>query len=128
MSEVIDPLPFCDPKKKEEFKCGLKKASEVLEEVLDDPKCKRNCTILQYSETFQWEGSAFDELGDNDRAFLYQFPLDKMIVREEYRITDEIDLIAYSGGVLGLFIGFSFPAVVHFIIQKCLVWNADTKV
>ena len=123
MSEV-NALPFC------ESKCGLQKASEVLEKVLENPKCKRNCTILQYSETFQWEGNNFDdlsEIGPNVKAFFFQFPLKKMIVREEYIITNEIELIAYSGGVLGLFIGFSFQVVIHFIIKKFLVWNAYNK-
>ena len=137
-TEEENSLPFCDNK---EFECGMEKAKSVLEDVLNEDydkhtkstrRCKRNCTIIQYKETSAWQGDYIlanknFTMPPRFRAFIFQIPHKKMIVREEYHITNVIDLIAYSGGVLGIFIGFSFPVVVHFIIQKCLVWNADTK-
>ena len=128
-------LPFC---KEEEFTCGMEKARRVLEKVLKDDydndekseKCKRNCTILQYSETVAWQGNYTDYIKLSDprlRAFIFQFPHKKMIVHEEYTITTLTELICYSGGVLGLFIGFSFQVVVHFIIKKMLVWKVCIK-
>ena len=127
-------LPFCN---KTEFKCGLEMAKKVLENVLTDDndeksaRCKRNCTILQYKETSAWQGNYIEPADPDDfdmpprfRAFIFQFPHKKMIVREEYTITNLTELICYSGGVLGLFIGFSFQVVVHFIIKKMLVWKA----
>ena len=129
-------LPFCNT----EFECGMEKAKHVLEDVLNEcdkhekstRRCKRNCTIIQYRETSAWQGDYIlanknFTMPPRFRAFLFQIPHKKMIVREEYIIMTLTELICYSGGVLGLFIGFSFQVVIHFIIKKMSAWKACIK-
>ena len=137
-TEEENSLPFCDNK---EFECGIEKAKSVLEDVLNEDydkhtkstrRCKRNCTIIQYKESSTWQGDYIlanknFTMPPRFRAFIFQIPHKKMIVREEYIIMNLTELISYSGGVLGLFIGFSFQVVIHFIIKKMSAWKVCIK-
>ena len=77
-------------------------------------KTLKPCMIHQYDGDLM----TFYEHMPNYRHIqvAYIFKSDEMIVRQEYLIIDDIQLIGTVGGTLGLFIGFSFLDV----LQKCM--------
>ena len=70
--------------------------------------------------TYQYDGDLMTHYGymQNNRQIKveYTFKSDKLIVRQEYLVIDDIQLIGTVGGTMGLFIGFSFLDV----LQKCM--------
>ena len=70
--------------------------------------------------TYQYDGDLMTHYGymRNNRQIKveYTFKSDKLIVRQEYLVIDDIQLIGTVGGTMGLFIGFSFLDV----LQKCM--------
>ena len=74
----------------------------------------KTCTILDYSGqimNFKSDGES-NELGI---LYSFAFPL-RIKVAEEFLITDTIELVGSVGGLLGLFIGFSFSNTITCIM------------
>ena len=134
-----DNIKRCQEKMIEESNC-FPKCFPLLLNYLDVPPCKNyeeaNCMInqtldsrcIQPKSTLQYRMERYD-YGYSDPGTSHvptwslSFPLTVMEVKEEILIISPEDMIGYTGGALGLFIGFScfeyFTRLFDKLLKKC---------
>ena len=134
-----DNIKRCQEKIIEESNC-FPKCFPLLLNYLDVPPCKNyeeaNCIInqtldsrcIQPKSTLQYRMERYD-YGYSDPGTSHvptwslSFPLTVMEVKEEILIISPEDMIGYTGGALGLFIGFScfeyFTRLFDKLLKKC---------
>ena len=85
-------------------------------------KCPKHCSATQYAgkRTFVLHSN---ENTKYDVNWFYVFASKEIEVNQEYLLYEITDIISNVGGILGLFIGFSFRDVIGCIIEyiKCYV-------
>ena len=103
----------------EEANCMIQQAS------LSNTKCVQSKETLQYRmEKYYGNNDVVpDPLKARTVKWTLSFPLTIMEVKEEILIISPEDMIGYTGGALGLFIGFScfeyFTRLLDRLIMKC---------
>ena len=104
----LEKLNFCVPDTVE-WQCSNNILRQLRKQLIENNTCPRSCTISAYKGTTQ--DYTFDH--NNTIAFNYYFaPPYMAIVHDEYLLFDLFGLISSVGGTLGIFIGFSFTAII----------------
>ena len=90
--------------------CNWSIVRDLIENIITMDKHLKTCTTINYSGKIMTEKSdhVLNELGIQ---YNFALPL-RAKVYQEFLITDAIDLVGSVGGMLGLFIGFSFSNIV----------------
>ena len=90
--------------------CNWSNVRDLIENIITMDKHLKTCTTINYSGKIMTEKSdhVLNELGIQ---YNFALPL-RAKVYQEFLITDAIDLVGSVGGMLGLFIGFSFSNIV----------------
>ena len=111
-----EKLKFCIPNT-EEWHCSNKILRKLRKQLIENNTCPRSCTVRYYKGTTQ--DFAFDH--NNTMAFNYYFaPPYVAIIHDEYLLFDFLGLISSVGGTLGIFIGFSFIAIISAFLSYLL--------
>ena len=78
---------------------------------------RRACSITQYSGKLTYEGKPLME-SSKAATFVYYFlPPETKIIHEEFIIYDFVGMFGTFGGILGLFLGFSFANCVSTLMK-----------
>ena len=118
--------PFSLPFNKEEIPyCKTEDDRSYFENIIlglndsQEEHCKKSCLVKEY------QTKAFDRK-DNLFGFDFHFGRHTKTVKKEYLITSEMTLVGNVGGMLGLFVGFSFLGttefLMDFIVLKLWTW------
>ena len=94
-----------------------------------DKVCKKSCRHVEYKtlETRDYKSIHHEGYDKNTFGFMYQFVFPQATrnlrttkpfktVRKEYLVMDQNSLIGKVGGILGMFVGFSFLALAEWLI------------
>ena len=79
--------------------------------------CDKNLSCKLHQDRICWRQSSF-KYGYPGFILGWHFETTNVQVYEEYLIYDEIGMIGSIGGLLGLFLGFSFLNVISYCIGK----------
>ena len=111
-------MMFCK-QNTEEWNCSNKFLRHLRKDVIENGTCPRSCAITNYKGKITHD-FAFDH--KNTIAFSYYFaPPFISIIYEEYLLFDFLGLISSVGGTLGMFIGFSFIAIISIVFSYLLI-------
>lgn len=104
----LEKLNFCFSNT-DEWQCSNDILRQLRKELIENNTCPRSCTVTAYVGTSQ--DYSFDH--NNTIAFNYYFtPPYVAVINDEYLLFDFLGLISSVGGTLGIFIGFSFFAII----------------
>ena len=95
--------------------CNWGIVRDLIKDIIATDERLKTCTTIDYSGKIMTEKNDLtsNELGIQYR---YTFPL-RAKIYQEYLITDTINLIGSVGGLLGLFIGFSFSNIITCLME-----------
>ena len=98
-------LPQCETW--EDFACMVRKVQAILQDEVYE-NCPTACEIIEYS------GKVLHTIYLDEATFEWSYDIAKrMDVNEEYVVYDFSGFISSVGGMLGLFVGFSFLGLVE---------------
>ena len=86
--------------------------------------CSTSCTRTQYIGRVQKTQHIFPK---NGIELLWRFDSTDILINQEYLIYDVIGMIGSIGGLLGLFIGFSFKDFLFYFIDRIFHLNLMCK-
>ena len=114
----INKFPDCQSIR--DYVCMKNEMNVIMGDV--NEKCPKHCSATQYAgkRTFVLHSN---ENTKYDVNWFYVFASKEIEVNQEYLLYEITDIISNVGGILGLFIGFSFRDVIGCIIEyiKCYV-------
>ena len=112
-----EKMAFCKLNS-EEWSCSNNFLRNLRKNVIENGTCPRSCVITNYKGKITHD-FAFDH--KNTIAISYYFaPPFISIIYEEYLLFDFLGLISSVGGTLGMFIGFSFIAIISLLFSYLL--------
>ena len=103
----------------EEKSCALNVVMNLYKNFTDPTSnmCLKPCNTLHYNVNIERRLKFPTSLSNSTFIFSYQFSApDVVTVYQEYLIYDTMSMVAYTGGILGMCIGFSFMNVITSII------------
>ena len=89
--------------------CNWGIVRDLIKNIITKDEYLKACTTIDYIGKIihEKDDKKYTELG-----IQYKFEIPRAKVYEEFLITDSIDLVGSVGGMLGLFIGFSFSNII----------------
>ena len=118
LNEDINKFPDCESIR--DYVCMRSEMNFIIVDV--NEKCPKHCSTTQYAgkRTFVLHSN---ENTKYDVNWYYVFASKEIEVNQEYLLYEITDIISNVGGIIGLFIGFSFRDVIGWIIEyiKCYV-------
>ena len=115
---TMPSFPLCVTKM--EKWCALRAGSNLIENLTDPTSdlCHQPCKTLQYNVYIEKRLKFLPSLSKAAFTFSYRFSAPELVtVYQEYLIYDTISMVAYTGGILGMCIGFSFMNAITNVIN-----------
>ena len=113
----LDIFPACN---ETELECAKTQMLKALGDMLKSETYFGSCNILEYIGKVEFYAKNFV---DNSTVIQYSFKQpETQTFQKEYLVYDTTTFIGSVGGTLGMWIGFSFMNVVHWILDKCEIF------